>query len=315
MQASTSTILKSFLPGATKVGFIGTGVMGKSIATNLFNKGYKDLIVYSRTKSKAESLIELGAKFVNSPKEVGANSDVVISIVGYPSDVKSVILDEENGVLAGMNPGGVIIDMTTSEPSLAVEIFKQAQKKGVYSLDAPCSGGDIGARNATLTIFVGGEKQVLESVRPIFESIGKTINFMGESGKGQHAKMANQVIIASSMIGVVEGLMYAHKAGLDVYQTLQAVSGGAANSFSLTAYGPRILRRDFEPGFYVEHFIKDMEIVLSECNKMQLVLPGLNLAKMLYDSLRNNGGAKNGTQALMLALEQLNNVKLPKYDI
>jgi len=198
----------------------------------------------------------LGAKFVSTPKEVGANSDVVISIVGYPSDVRSVMLDGETGVLAGMKEGGVLVDMTTSEPSLAVEIFNKAKERGVYSLDAPCSGGDIGARNATLTIFVGGEEPVLEAVRPMFESVGKTINYMGESGKGQHAKMANQVIIASSMIGVVEGLLYAHKAGLDVVQTLKAVSGGAANSFSLTSYGPRILKRDFEPGFYVEHFIK-----------------------------------------------------------
>ncbi|EFC35795.1 3-hydroxyisobutyrate dehydrogenase, partial [Naegleria gruberi] len=281
----SAQILKQFLPGSTRVGFLGVGVMGKSIATNLINKGYKNMTVYTRTKSKADPLIELGAKLAASPKEVGANSDVVISIVGYPSDVRSVILDEENGVLSGMKEGGVIVDMTTSQPSLAVEIYNKAKEKGVYSLDAPCSGGDIGARNATLTIFVGGDEPVLGAVTPIFESIGKTINFMGESGKGQHAKMANQVIIATSMIGVCEGLLYAHKAGLDVHQTLKAVSGGAANSFSLQSYGPRILKRDFEPGFYVEHFIKDMEIVLSEANKMQLVLPGLNLAKMLYDSL------------------------------
>ncbi|KAL9642857.1 hypothetical protein ABK040_015828 [Willaertia magna] len=303
------------IPSVTRVGFIGTGVMGSSMCKHLIQKGFSNVTVYSRTKAKAQPLVELGATLVNTPKEVAQNSDVIISIVGYPSDVRQIYLDEENGVLKGMQSGGIIIDMTTSEPSLAKEIYEKANKIGVKSLDAPCSGGDVGARNATLTIFVGGEQEVFENTKPLFECIGKTLNYMGGAGMGQHAKMSNQIVIATSMIGVCEGLLYAYRAGLDVVQVLKAISGGAANSFSLTSYGPRILKRDFEPGFYVEHFIKDMDICLREANNMNLVLPGLTLAKTLYDTLRNNGGAKNGTQALIKTLEQLNNVQMKQYDL
>jgi 3-hydroxyisobutyrate dehydrogenase-like beta-hydroxyacid dehydrogenase len=223
-----------------------------------------------------------------------------------------VILDPETGVISGIQAGGVIIDMTTSEPSLAKEIYEKAKEKGAHSLDAPVSGGDIGARNATLTVFGGGDEQVFNAVKPLLATMSKTLNYMGEASSGQHSKMSNQVIIATCMIGVVEGLLYAYRAGLDVEKVLTAVSAGAANSFSLQSYGPRILKRDMAPGFYVEHFVKDLDIALAECKRMNLILPGLTLAKQLYDMLILHGGGKNGTQALILALEKINNFEMGK---
>ncbi|KAL0482098.1 3-hydroxyisobutyrate dehydrogenase [Acrasis kona] len=301
--------MKQFLPGTTRLGFIGTGVMGKSMLTHCINKGYVNPTIYTRTKEKAQPLIDLGAKFVETPREVAQNSDVIICIVGYPKDVRQVILDEKDGVISGIGKGSVIIDMTTSEPSLAREISEKAAEKGAHSLDAPVSGGDIGARNGTLTVMAGGEEEVFSAVQPLLASMGKALNYMGPAGNGQHTKMSNQILIATCMIGVVEGLLYAQKAGLDVEKVLTAVSAGAANSFSLQSYAPRILKRDFNPGFYVEHFVKDMGIALKESEEMGLNLPGLKLAKQLYDQLIEQGGAKYGTQALILALEKLNNIQ------
>ncbi|GMF44588.1 unnamed protein product [Phytophthora fragariaefolia] len=231
---------------------------------------------------------------------------IVFGIVGYPSDVHKVFLDPEWGVLSSIKSGGVIVDMTTSEPSLAKEIYEAAKQKGVSSLDAPVSGGDVGAREGTLSIMVGGDANTVESTMPLFEIMGKNIRHMGGAGAGQHTKMVNQILIATNMIGVVEGLLYAQKSGLDVEEAIRAVSAGAAGSWSISNLGPRIAKRNFDPGFFVEHFVKDMGIALKEAERMNLSLPGLALANQLYVAVKAQGHGRLGTQSLMLALEQLN---------
>ncbi|MCA8989645.1 MAG: NAD(P)-dependent oxidoreductase, partial [Planctomycetaceae bacterium] len=243
-------------PGETRVGFIGTGVMGKSMAGHLMSAGFS-LSVYSRTKAKSEDLVSRGAKWCASPSEVAASSDVTFAIVGFPSDVREVFLGEQ-GALAGAAAGSVLVDMTTSEPSLAVEIYQAAKAKGVHAVDAPVSGGDIGARNAALSIMIGGDKDVVDALQPCWEAMGKTIVYQGPAGSGQHTKMVNQTLIATGMIGVCEALLYAYKAGLDLETVMKSVSSGAAGSWSLSNYGPRMMGNDFAPGFFVEHFIKDM---------------------------------------------------------
>ena len=294
-------------PGKTRVGWIGTGVMGRWMCQHLMSKGYA-ATVFTRTKSKAQPLFDAGAAYVDSPKAVTERSEVVFAIVGFPPDVREVFLGP-TGALAGSRPGSVLVDMTTSEPSLAVEIFQAARAKGVAALDAPVSGGDVGAKNAALSIMIGGEAAVVEAIRPLFECMGKTIIHQGPAGAGQHTKMVNQILIATTMIGVCEALLYAYKAGLDSETVLKSVSVGAAGSKSLEVLGPRILARNFEPGFYVEHFIKDMGIALKEAERMNLCLPGLALAKQLYEAVRAQGYGRKGTHALMLALEQISNVK------
>ncbi|RMF87732.1 MAG: NAD(P)-dependent oxidoreductase [Planctomycetota bacterium] len=291
-------------PGKTRIGWIGTGVMGASMCRHLIEAGYH-ATVYNRTKSKAEPLIESGAAWADSPREVAEASDIVFSIVGFPHDVREVILGE-NGALAGCRSGGIIVDMTTSEPSLAVEIAEKAKAKGVWAIDAPVSGGDVGAREARLSIMVGGESEAVEAVMPCFEVMGKTIVHQGPPGAGQHTKMVNQILIATNMIGVCESLLYAYKAGLDLETVLKSVASGAAGSWSLSNLGPRIIDNNFDPGFFVEHFVKDMGIALAEAKRMNLALPGLALAHQLYVSLIACGGAKNGTQALQLALARMN---------
>src|SRR5438094_2200395 len=289
--------------GKTRIGWIGTGVMGRWMVGHAIAKGYKAAI-YNRSKDKPEvkALLEQGAKWADSPKAVAEQSDVVFAIVGFPKDVREVFLGSQ-GALAGSKGGAILVDMTTSEPSLAQEIYAAAKAKGVYSLDAPVSGGDVGAKNAGLSIMIGGDKDVVDAVTPIFECMGKTIIHQGPSGSGQHTKMVNQILIASNMIAVCEGLLYGYKAGLDLETVFKSVSVGAAGSKALEVLGPRMLRRDFEPGFYVEHFIKDMGIALAEAEKMNLCLPGLALAKQLYKSVRALGYGRKGTQALMLARE------------
>ena len=294
-------------PGKTRVGWIGTGVMGRWMCQHLMSKGYA-ATVFTRTKSKAQPLLDAGATYADSPKAVAEHSDMVFAIVGFPPDVREVFLGP-TGALAGSRPGSVLVDMTTSEPSLAVEIFQAARAKGVAALDAPVSGGDVGAKNAILSIMIGGEAAVVEAIRPLFECMGKTIIHQGPAGAGQHTKMVNQILIATTMIGVCEALLYAYKAGLDSETVLKSVSVGAAGSKSLEVLGPRILARNFEPGFYVEHFIKDMGIALKEAERMNLCLPGLALAKQLYEAVRAQGYGRKGTHALMLALEQISNVK------
>ncbi|KAL0015598.1 hypothetical protein SO802_002667 [Lithocarpus litseifolius] len=295
-------------PSNTRVGWIGTGVMGRSMCSHLIKAGYT-LTVFNRTLSKAQPLLDMGAHLAQSPHHLASQSDVVFSIVGYPSDVRSVLLDPTSGALSGLRHGGILVDMTTSEPSLAAEISAAASSKGCFSIDAPVSGGDLGAKNGRLAIFAGGDESVVKRLSPLFALLGK-VNYMGATGKGQFAKLANQITIASTMVGLVEGMVYAHKAGLDVGLFLEAISSGAAGSKSLDLYGNRILKRDFEPGFYVNHFVKDLGICLKECQNMGLALPGLALAQQLYLSLKAHGEGNLGTQALILALERLNNVSL-----
>jgi 3-hydroxyisobutyrate dehydrogenase len=270
-------------------------------------KGYK-ATVFNRTQDKARPLLEAGAAWAASPKKVVEQADVVFAIVGFPRDVREVFLGPE-GALAGSRTGTILVDMTTSEPSLAREIHQAAKAKGVHSVDAPVSGGDVGAKNAALSIMVGGDGEAVEAVRPLLDCMGKTIIHQGGPGAGQHTKMVNQVLIASNMVGVCEALLYGYKAGLDLKTVLQSVGVGAAGSWSLNNLGPRIIDRNFEPGFFVEHFIKDMGIALDESKKMGLVMPGLALANQLYLAVQAQGFGRKGTHALMLALEHMANVK------
>jgi 3-hydroxyisobutyrate dehydrogenase len=294
-------------PGKTRIGWIGTGVMGRWMCQHLMTKGYA-ATVSNRSRDKARPLLDAGAAWADTPAAIAERSDVVFAIVGFPKDVREVFLGGQ-GALAGSRPGSVLVDMTTSEPSLAREIYDAAKAKGVASVDAPVSGGDVGARNAALSIMVGGDAEAVGAVRPLLECMGKTIVHQGPAGAGQHTKMVNQVLIATGMIGVCEALLYGYKAGLDLPTVLQSVGGGAAASWSLNNLGPRIIKRDFEPGFFVEHFIKDMGIALDEARRMGLALPGLALANQLYLAVKAQGYGRKGTQALMLALEHLSNVQ------
>jgi 3-hydroxyisobutyrate dehydrogenase len=294
-------------PGKTRIGWVGTGVMGRWMCQHCMTKGYA-ATVYNRSKDKARPLLDAGAAWADSPKAVAERSDVVFAIVGFPADVREVFLGPQ-GALAGSRAGTVLVDMTTSEPSLAQEIYQAARAKGVGSVDAPVSGGDVGAKEARLSIMVGGDKDAVEAVQPLFECMGKTIVHQGPAGAGQHTKMVNQILISSTMVAMCEGLLYAYKAGLDVETVLKSVAVGAAGSKSLEIYGPRLLQRNFEPGFYVEHFLKDMKIALDEAERMSLALPGLALAKQLYEAVKAQGYGRKGTQALLLALEHLSNIK------
>ena len=296
-------------PGQTKIGWIGTGVMGSSMCSHLIRAGFS-AVVYNRTPAKMASLIELGATAARSPAEVAQQADVIFTIVGFPRDVREVILGA-NGTLQAAAQGKVLVDMTTSEPSLAIEIFDRAKAKGVHSIDAPVSGGDIGAKEARLSIMLGGERETCDALAPCWQAMGKTIVYQGSAGSGQHTKMVNQVLIASNMIGVCEALLYGLRAGLDLETVLQSVSSGAAGSVSLSNLAPRCLRGDFAPGFYVEHFVKDMGIALAEAERMQLQLPGLALARDLYTSLAEHGHSRSGTQALLLELARRSDVKWP----
>jgi len=291
----------------TRIGWIGTGVMGRWMCQHAMAAGYP-ATVYNRSPEKAQPLVDLGAKLAKTPKEVAENSDVVFAIVGFPKDVREVFLGSE-GALAGSKKGTILVDMTTSEPSLAIEIYEAAKAKGVKSLDAPVSGGDVGAKNAALSVMIGGDTDVVEAVKPIFETMAKTIIHQGPAGAGQHTKVVNQILISSTMVALCEALLYGYKAGLDLETVFKSVSVGAAGSKSLDNLGPRILVRNFEPGFYVEHFIKDMGIALAEAEKMNLALPGLGLAKQLYEGVRAQGYGRKGTQALLLSLEAMNGVK------
>jgi 3-hydroxyisobutyrate dehydrogenase len=295
-----------FAPGKTRVGWIGTGVMGSSMCGHLMAAGYQATIS-NRTIEKTRALAAKGAKVASSPAEVAQASDVVFTIVGYPRDVREVYLGEQ-GILSAARPGSVVVDMTTSEPALAAEIFDAAKAKGVHAIDAPVSGGDIGAREARLSIMIGGEREVAESLRPLFETMGKTIVYQGKAGSGQHTKMVNQVLIATNMIGVCEALLYAYKAGLDLNVVMQSVASGAAGSWSLSNLGTRMIAGNFEPGFFVEHFLKDMGIALAESRRMKLALPGLALAEQLYRAVEAQGYGRKGTHALLLALADLSRI-------
>lgn len=293
-------------PGKTRIGWIGTGVMGSSMVGHLMAAGYS-ATVYNRSKAKTDPLIARGAKWADTPKALAAQSDVIFSIVGFPADVREVLLGSE-GALAGAAAGAILVDMTTSDPTLAIEIANTAKAKGVFSVDAPVSGGDIGAKNAALSIMIGGDKEVVDALQPLFACMGKTIVHQGPAGAGQHTKMVNQILIATGMIGVCEALLYGYKAGLDLPTVLQSVGSGAAGSWSLTNLGPRMMNNNFDPGFFVEHFIKDMGIALAEAKKMGLSLPGLALAEQLYLSVKAKGWGRNGTHALLLALSEMSGV-------
>lgn len=300
----------TLVPGKTRIGWIGTGVMGTSMCGHLIAKGFS-ATVYNRTQAKAQPLLDIGAKWGATPKAVAEQSDVIFAIVGYPADVREVFLGKD-GALAGSKAGNVLVDMTTSQPSLAVEIYKAAKDKGVQAVDAPVSGGDIGAKEARLSIMIGGDEDVVTALSPAFEAMGKTIVHHGGAGLGQHAKMVNQTLIAAGMISVCEGLLYAYKAGLDLNKVLQSVTPGAAGSWSLANLGPRMIANNFEPGFYVEHFIKDMGIALEETRKLGLSLPGLALANQLYIAVQAQGYGRKGTHALLLALATLSGMDWAK---
>jgi 3-hydroxyisobutyrate dehydrogenase len=280
----------------TVIGFIGIGVMGKSMAANLIRAGY-ELHIYGRTRSKAEDLIDMGAEWHDDKTAMIKEVNVVITIVGFPQDVRDIYLGEE-GIIHHARPNTLFIDMTTSSPSLAKEIYLEAKQKQLCSLDAPVSGGDVGAREARLSIMVGGDADDFEAARPIFQAMGTNIVHQGKAGAGQHTKMCNQIAIASNMIGVCEALSYAIRSGLDPNVVLKSIETGAAGSWSLSNLGPRIINDNFEPGFYVKHFIKDMVIALQSAKEMGMDAPGLSLAKSLYEQLAELGEGNSGTQAL-----------------
>ncbi len=291
----------------TRIGWIGTGVMGLSMCGHIMKKGYATTI-HTRTKSKAQPLLDQGAQYADSPQAVAAQSDIIFSIVGFPQDVEEVHLGE-NGILAGAKAGSIVVDMTTTAPRLAQEIDQAAQAKGIGAVDAPVSGGDVGARNAALSIMVGGSKETVDAVMPLFEIMGKSIVYQGLAGAGQHAKMCNQITISGTMVGVCECLIYGYKAGLNLETMLQSISGGAAACWTLDNLAPRVLKRNFDPGFFVEHFIKDMSLALDEAKRMGIVLPGLALVHQLYLAVEAQGHGKKGTHALILALEHISGLK------
>jgi 3-hydroxyisobutyrate dehydrogenase len=293
-------------PGVTRIGWIGAGVMGASMCGHLIGAGFSTT-VYTRTRAKAESLLSRGARWVDSPKAVAEQSDVVFTMVGFPEDVREVILGK-SGALAGCKSGNIIVDMTTSRPSLAIEIAAAAEAAGVYAIDAPVSGGDIGAREARLSIMIGGRPEAVEALMPCFQAMGKIIVRQGGPGAGQHAKMTNQIALALTMVGMCEALLYAHKAGLDLSAVMQSIASGAAGSWPLQNLAPKIIADNFEPGFFVEHFVKDLGIVLEEAARMRLSLPGLALARQLYVSAQALGHGRDGTHALHLALAEMSNI-------
>jgi 3-hydroxyisobutyrate dehydrogenase len=308
--AQATMSIPQIVPGKTRLGWIGTGVMGRHMCGHLMAKGFA-ITVYNRSRSRCDELVERGARWAESPRAVAEAADVVFTIVGYPRDVREVVLGPA-GTLAGGKPGTILVDMTTSEPALAEEIAAEASKRGMHSVDAPVSGGDVGAREARLSIMVGGEKDVVDALAPCWEAMGKTIVHQGPAGAGQHAKMVNQILIATNMIGVCEALLYGYRAGLDLNTVLRSVSSGAAGSWSLSNLAPRIIGNDFAPGFFVEHFLKDMGIALNEAKRLGLALPGLALAHQLYLALAAQGHQRDGTQALQLALASLSAIDWPR---
>jgi 3-hydroxyisobutyrate dehydrogenase len=291
----------------TRIGWVGTGVMGLSMCGHLIDKGYPATI-YSRTKSRAQSLLDKGAVWVDSPAGVAERSDIVFTIVGVPSDVTEVYL-QKGGIIDAARPGTIAVDMTTTDPSLTREIYDAAKARGISLVDAPVSGGDVGARNATLAIMVGGDKEAVERVMPLFQAMGKNIVHQGGPGSGQHTKMCNQIVLAGTIIGVCEGLLYGYRAGLDLDTMLSSITKGAAQCWILDNLAPKMVKRNFDPGFFVEHFEKDLGIALDECRRMGIAMPGLALARQFYVALKSQGHGRLGYHSLLLALEQLSNIK------
>jgi 3-hydroxyisobutyrate dehydrogenase len=289
-----------------KIGWIGTGLMGLPMAKHLINAGYK-LNVYNRTKQKAEELISIGATWKDTPAEIAGGSDVIVTMIGFPKDVEECYFGGQ-GIFKQLRKDTVLIDMTTTKPSLAVKISEEAEKVGVEFIDAPVSGGQVGAINAALSIMIGGKKEVVDSALPLFRVFGKNMVYQGKAGAGQHAKMCNQITISGTMIGVCEGLIYGAKAGLDLNIMLESISKGAAACWTLDVLAPKIVKADYSPGFSVDNFVKDLTIALEESEAMQLSMPGLALVKQLYVSIQAMGNGALGTQALYLALQKLANV-------
>jgi len=295
-------------PTVTRIGWIGAGVMGSSMCGHLLTAGYR-VTIHSRTKSKAQPLLDYGAQWAESPRVVAAKSDVLFTMVGFPQDVRAVYFGE-TGILTGARVGTILIDMTTTQPALSRDIAAAASAKDLSAIDAPVSGGDIGAKNAALSIMVGGDTESVQAVMPLFERLGKKIVHQGGPGTGQQAKLCNQIVIAGTMVGVCESLLYGYKAGLDLNRMLESIRGGAAACWTLDNLAPRILQRNFDPGFFVEHFIKDMGLAVEEAKRMGLVLPGLALVHQLYQTVQTLGHGRSGTHALMLALESLSDIEI-----
>ncbi len=292
-------------PGITQVGFIGVGIMGNSMAGHLGAAGY-DLHVHTRRKEKAAALIEAGATWHDNPGALTAACDVVITMVGYPHDVEQVYFGPqgapEAGVIAKLKHGAVSVDMTTSSPSLAERIAEAARERGAAALDAPVSGGDVGARNASLSIMVGGDRDAYDTVKPLFDLMGKTIALLGTAGAGQHTKMVNQIVIAGTIMGVAEALAYGKRADLDLDQVLEVIGGGAASGFQLNVLGRKMVEGDFAPGFFVHHFIKDMTIASGEAERLGLDLEILGLSKAIFERFAEAGGREEGTQGIFKAV-------------
>ena len=286
------------------ISWLGTGVMGVPMATHLLQAGY-EMRVFSRTRAKAEKLLEMGAQWADSPAEAAEASQVVLSMLGYPEEVEEVLLGE-NGVRDALGEGGIVVDMTTSSPGLALRIAREMERKQCFALDAPVSGGDVGARNASLAIMCGGAREVFEQALPILEVLGERIRWFGEAGSGQRVKMANQILIASTMIGTVESLLYAQRSNLDLSQVIDLIGRGAAGCWSLNQLGPRMVRGDWAPGFYIKHFIKDMGIAMEDSKRMGLDLKGLELAMSFYEMAREENYEEDGTQALFKVLSKMN---------
>lgn len=286
-----------------QIGWIGTGVMGRWMCSHLMDQGYS-MHIHNRTRSKAEDLLEKGARWHEDPAKLAAACDIIFTIIGHPKDVREVYLGSQ-GLLSSVREGTILVDMTTTSPSLAVEIAGEAEKRGCTFLDAPVSGGDVGAREARLAIMVGGDEKTFEVILPLFKLMGKNIILEGPAGSGQHTKMCNQITIAGTMIGVSEALLYGAKAGLELEKMVSTISKGAAGCWTLDNLAPRVINRDYRPGFFVEHFIKDMRIALDEAERMQLALPGLALVYQLYLGVQSSGDGKDGTQALIKAIERI----------
>jgi len=295
-------------PQHKTIGWIGTGVMGASMCGHLLTAGYR-VTVHNRTKSKAQPLLDRGAQWAENPRAVIAQSDVLFTMVGFPQDVRQVYFGEM-GALAGAQPDTVLVDMTTTDPALSRDIAAAASANNLSAIDAPVSGGDVGAKNASLSIMIGGETTSVQAVMPLFELLGKKIVHQGGPGTGQQAKLCNQIVIAGTMVGVCESLLYGYKAGLDLNRMLESIRGGAAACWTLDNLAPKILQRNFDPGFFVEHFIKDMGLALEEATRMGLALPGLTLVHQLYQTVQTLGHGRSGIHALILALESLSDIEI-----
>ncbi|WP_214850417.1 NAD(P)-dependent oxidoreductase [Exiguobacterium sp. s193] len=291
------------------VGFIGLGVMGQGMVRNLLKAGFT-VKGYNRTKEKGLPLEQDGATIVDTIKEAVTGADIVISIVGYPEDVEQIYFSED-GILAHAAPGTIVIDMTTSSPALAVKIAEQAEANGLVALDAPVTGGDLGAKNGTLAILVGGKEQAFTDVKPLFEAMGRSISLFGGPGKGQSAKLANQIAIAGSMIGTAEMLLFVTRSGIDPTQFVETIKSGSAGSWSLENLIPRVIAENYSPGFFVKHFIKDMRLALERADELGIATPGLALVKSLYDELAAMGHGESGTQALYLLLAEKSQQQQP----